>query len=138
MKKMYKNLLDTDISLTLFGVGKVFVPANAEMELDVRAVTAIQKMTYVKVFEEIVEPNDDSVERREAELQAIKMAAVEGDVKEEEIAVALEEGTLGLEDLTKKELKTKLDAKGVSYNNRDNKSTLIALLLGEVNTIEHK
>lgn len=52
-KKFYKNLTGHVISVSLFGIGVVTIPANAEcIELEESTASAIQAMTYVKILEE--------------------------------------------------------------------------------------
>lgn len=65
MAHYYKNLVGREISMTLFGVGKVKIPANAaSVELEPRVANAINRMIYPsKALEEvIVTPNNPIVD----------------------------------------------------------------------------
>lgn len=68
-KKFYKNLTGHVISVPLFGIGVVTIPANAEcIELEESTAEAIQAMTYVKILEET-----------EPKLKESPLAVVEGE-----------------------------------------------------------
>lgn len=54
MKKLYKNLTGNEINIKLFGIGDIHIPTGVS-EIETHVVNAVQGMTYVKLFEEIVE-----------------------------------------------------------------------------------
>ena len=54
MKKLYKNLTGKEIRVKMYGLGEVVVP-DGVFEMEESTVDAIQRMTYVKLFEEFVE-----------------------------------------------------------------------------------
>jgi hypothetical protein len=54
VKKLYKNLTGNEINIKLFGEGDIHIPTG-NSEIEERVVNALQRMTYVKLFEEVVE-----------------------------------------------------------------------------------
>lgn len=53
MKKLYKNLTGNEIRVDAFGLGEIYIPVGT-FEMEEVKINVVQRMTYVKLFEEVI------------------------------------------------------------------------------------